>query len=94
MSKKEEILGAEVLELVDRFRKERSEDFEHHSHAHHHNGHRHHHPVRTAALTALEALALVSLARRLDSRRARRFASLATAAFLKHRIDERHAHQH
>ncbi|HVN62836.1 MAG TPA: hypothetical protein VMT59_16410 [Gaiellaceae bacterium] len=95
MSKKEEILGVEVLELVDRFRKQQPDESSgHHAFAHHQNGRRHHHPLRRAALTAIEALALVSLARRLDSRRARRFVSVATAAYLKHLAEERHAHQH
>jgi hypothetical protein len=78
MSTREELLGAEVLQLVDHFR--------HEPHEHH----RRHHPLRAAALTALEALALVSLAHRLESR-TRRFASVA---YLKHRVDDRHPRHH
>ena len=85
MSTREELLGAEVLRLVDRF----------HVRPHEHRRHRRHrHPLRTAAMTALEALALVSLAHRLDPSRARRFASVATAAYLKHRADTRHPRRH
>ncbi len=82
MSTREELLGAEVLRLVDRF------------HVRPHEHRRRHHPLRTAAMTALEALALVSLAHRLDPSRARRFASVATAAYLKHRVDTRHPRAH
>ena len=79
MSTREELLGAEVLQLVDRFEGR-------------HYAHRRHHPLRKAAVTALEALAVVSLAHRLDRARARRFASVATAAYLKHRADTHRRH--
>lgn len=84
MSTREELLGAEVLELVDHL----------HLRPHEHRRHRRHHPLRKAAMTALEALALVSLAHRLDPSRARRFASVATAAYLKHRVDTHHPRHH
>jgi len=72
MSSREELLGAEVLQLVDHFHDRR-------------HAHRRHHPLRKAAMTALEALAIVSLAHRLDQARARRFATVGAAAYLKHR---------
>jgi len=81
MSSREELLGAEVLQLVDHFHRKPDKR------------HSHHHPLRTAALTALETLALVSLAHRLESR-TRLFAPVAAAAYLKHRTDTHHSGHH
>ena len=78
MSSREELLGAEVIRLVDHFHHKPEEQ------------HDRHHPLRGAALTALEALAIVSLAHRLQSR-APRFASAAATAYLKHRVDAKRA---
>ena len=69
MKSKEELIGAEVLALVDQF----------HPVAHHR-----HHPKGTMLKSAVEALALLSLAHQLASRRSRRLA-LATGAYLEHK---------
>jgi hypothetical protein len=85
MSSREELLGAQVLKLVDHFHHKPDED-----HNHRHRRRNDHRELRAVGMTAIEALALVSLAHRLQSR-ARRLASAAATAYVKHRIDDRHA---
>jgi hypothetical protein len=68
MRSREELIGAEVLALVDRF---------------HGAGHHRHHQISRTLRTAVEALALMSLAHQLAPSRSRRLA-LATQAYLKH----------
>jgi len=75
MKSREELIGAEVLALVDGF----------HSAAHHR-----HHPKRRRLKSAVEALALLSLAHDLAPKRSRRLA-LATLAQLQRK---RHKHRH
>jgi len=77
MKSKEELIGAEVLALVDRL--------------HPVGGHAHRR-VRNALKTAVEALALLSLAHELAPTRSRRLA-LATGAYVQHkRRNQRHGH--
>jgi hypothetical protein len=74
MRSKEQLIGAEVLALIDRF----------------HTGGHAHHTMRKTLKTALEALALLSLAHQLAPTRSRRLA-LATGAYLRHQ-NRKHRH--
>jgi hypothetical protein len=79
MSTREARLGADVLRLVDHL----------HSRP---NGRQRRLPLlRSAVTAAFEASVLAALARRLASSRALRFASAATAAYLKRRVDRQRA---
>jgi len=78
MKSKEELIGAEVLALVDGF----------HSVAHHR-----HHPKGSRLKSAVEALALLSLAHHLAPRRSRRL-TLATVAYLQRKGHNHHHHHH
>ena len=69
MRSKEQLIGAEVLALVDRFHTDR--------------GHAHQ-TTRKTVETAVKALALLSLAHQLAPTRSRRLA-LAAGAYLQHR---------
>lgn len=80
MRTREELIGAEVLALVDRF--------------HTDGGHRHaHHRMRKTLGTAFQALALYSLAHQLVSTRGRRLA-LATGGYLDHERRKRRHERH
>jgi hypothetical protein len=77
MRSKQELIGAEVLALVDRF---------------HTGGGNAHHTMRKTLKAALETLALLSLAHQLAPTRSRRLA-LATGAYLRHqKRKHRHTH--
>jgi len=79
MRSKEELIGAEVLALVDGF--------------HTAGGHRRR-AMRKKMETAVKALTLLSLAHQLAPTRSRRLA-LATGAYVQHqRRRQRHGHHH
>jgi hypothetical protein len=78
MKSNEELIGAEVLALVDRF---------------HTPGRHEHHGMHRKLKTAVEALALLSLAHQLAPTRTRRRLALATGALLQHQ-KRKHGHGH